>query len=165
MSSIDKMQAFGSVEDEGYEVEVGASEEHDEEKEEVLTESNEVKWTPEQTSAINTVTSKYGNGCMDYLDKSMSPERILLYGEAYGIGREYVETLTKFDLNDAQVDAAVYAFKREFNMVEQLAAGETPEHVKLISDAVNKDGFNIMDFFDESGSFLNYAKLRVFVEG
>ena len=120
-------------------------------------------YSDEQTEHIQEAISEVGDGVYKYFRPTMSCAKIDMVKECFSLGEEYAQQFTSYDLSDQQAEAALYSYKHDFNMITQLVSGEDPENVKLITDAVNTPGFVLMDYFDETGAFLNYDKIRKFL--
>ena len=98
-----------------------------------------------------------------YVNPSMSDKQITLMQIALGMGKEYATALSKAGLDEEAMETAVLGFKNELNVLEQLSAGESSENLRYLIMASTKSEFDINDFFDETGSFINYDKLKKFL--
>lgn len=98
-----------------------------------------------------------------YVNPSMSDKQITLMQIALDMGKEYATALSKAGLDEEAMETAVLGFKNGLNVLEQLSAGESPENLRYLIMASTKSEFDINDFFDETGSFINYDKLKKFL--
>lgn len=98
-----------------------------------------------------------------YVNSSMSDKQITLMQIALDMGKEYATALSKTGLDEEAMETAVLGFKNGLNVLEQLSAGESPENLRYLIMASTKSEFDINDFFDETGSFINYDKLKKFL--
>ena len=121
------------------------------------------EWESEKFNYVNSAISEIGEDFLNFVTPDMSMSRLKINYECYRLGREYVNLLNMYELSDEAADAALYGFKNNFNFVDHLANGETAEHARLITDAINTPGFLVNDYFDETGSFLDYDKIRQFL--
>lgn len=98
-----------------------------------------------------------------YVNPFMSDKQITLMQIALDMGKEYATALSKAGLDEEAMETAVLGFKNELNVLEQLSAGESSENLRYLIMASTKSEFDINDFFDETGSFINYDKLKKFL--
>lgn len=158
MEKLEKSQYFGEVDDAELYYDRHSVESDD------INRALKILYREEQVEHIQRAINNNGTGVFRFFSPEMSVQRIDIVSDCYKLGIEYAEQLNSFSLTDEQAEAALYAYQHDFNMIEQLAAGENPDNVKLITDAVNTPGFVLMDYFDESGSFLNYDKIKQFLK-
>lgn len=100
---------------------------------------------------------------LPYINPSMSDKEISLMCIALDMGDEYAAALSKAKLPVDAMETAVLGFKNELNVLEQLKAGESPEDLQYLILASKKPNFNINDFFDSTGSYINYNELKKFL--
>ena len=98
-----------------------------------------------------------------YVNPSMSDKQITLMQIALDMGKEYATALSKAGLDEEAMETAVLGFKNELNVLEQLSAFASSENLRYLIMASTKSEFDINDFFDETGSFINYDKLKKFL--
>lgn len=158
MGKLEKSQYFGKVDNPELYYDNHSTDNED------ISKALHVLYKEEQVEHIQRAINENDAGVFKFFNPEMSVRRIDIVSDCYKLGTEYAEQLNSYSLSDEQAEAALYAYQHDFNMTEQLAAGESPDNVKLITDAVNTPGFILMDYFDESGSFLNYDKIKQFLK-
>lgn len=94
---------------------------------------------------------------------STGEKKAALFNAAAKLGNEYLNQLATANLSLEESEVAVLGYYNELNVVEQLQAGEDPENLKLLIIASKKDGFDINEYFDETGSYLDYSKIQEFL--
>jgi hypothetical protein len=130
-------------------------------------EQQEIKIDESLASTFSDIKQKLIEGkysyAKDYLKNATSVEEIVITAAAYRIGEEYAAALQD-DLDIEEKKVALFGFKNELNVIEQIKGGEAlPDLVTLI-EASKIPGFELMSFFDETGSYINYPKIRKFIQ-
>ncbi len=136
--------------------------EDDEDVEKTSNYKNNIntEWLDEQTKYINSLKKRNDNGCIKYFDKSMSIRKFAIVHQCYTIGDEYAAQITSTELSDQQSEVVLYGYLKELNVFEQVKAGESLENLKLLIDLVANEDIEIRDFFDETGEYLDYEKIK-----
>lgn len=117
-------------------------------------------WSKEQLLIIDAAVKSADKGCLHYFNTGMSPKKISIVADCYVLGKEYAEQILSAELDDEQCDTIRYAYSKDFNVFEEVVAGESLENLKLLIDAVNLPGFNLMEYFGENGEYIDYEKLK-----
>lgn len=92
-----------------------------------------------------------------------SNKKAALFSAAARLGDEYLEQLATANLTTEESEVAVLGYYNDLNVIEQLKGGEDPENLKLLIIASKKAGFDVNEFFDESGSYIDYTRVKEFL--
>ena len=103
------------------------------------------------------------SGRVEIHHSPQNDKRATLYSAAARLGDEYLEQLATANLTVEQSEVAVLGYYNDLNVIEQLKGGEDPENFKLLIMASKRSGFDVNEFFDESGSYIDYAKIKEFL--
>lgn len=117
-------------------------------------------WSTEQNSYIDKLKSADDVKCLPYLKQNMTLRHFEIVHMASNLGVEYAEQLTSVELTEEAAEVVLYGYTKEFNVFEQAAYGESPENLTALIDLVSKGNVDIMDFFDEKGEYLDYARIK-----
>ena len=85
---------------------------------------------------------------------------MFIFDRAFQMGEEYAEALSSAGLGLEEEKVALYGFSQELNVLDQLKANESPEDLALLIEASQYEDFHLMEFFDETQSFINYSKIK-----
>lgn len=107
------------------------------------------------------LSGKYKDSA-EYLQDAESVEEIVVLNKAFTLGKEYVKEIAK-DMTLEEKKVALYGFTKELNVVKQIKGGESLENLILLIDAQSYDDFVLMDYFDPTGSFINYPAVKNFL--
>lgn len=97
-----------------------------------------------------------------YLQDANSLEEIIIINKAFQLGEEYAKAI-KDDLDIEEKKVALYGFTKELNVIKQIHAGESLDNLILLIDAQEYEDFILMDYFDQTGSFINYPAVKKFL--
>lgn len=95
--------------------------------------------------------------------RASSLEEMFIFDRAFQMGEEYAEALSSAGLGLEEEKVALYGFSQELNVLDQLKANESPEDLALLIEASQYEDFHLMEFFDETQSFINYSKIKSFL--
>lgn len=98
-----------------------------------------------------------------YVMRASSLEEMFIFDRAFQMGEEYAEALSSAGLGLEEEKVALYGFSQELNVLDQLKANESPENLALLIEASQYEDFHLMEFFDETQSFINYSKIKSFL--
>lgn len=98
-----------------------------------------------------------------YVVRASSLEEMFIFDRAFQMGEEYAEALSSAGLGLEEEKVALYGFSQELNVLDQLKANESPEDLALLIEASQYEDFHLMEFFDETQSFINYSKIKSFL--
>lgn len=98
-----------------------------------------------------------------YVMRASSLDEMFIFDRAFQMGEEYAEALSAAGLGLEEEKVALYGFSQELNVLEQLKANESPEDLALLIEASQYEDFQLMEFFDETHSFINYSKIKSFL--
>jgi len=98
-----------------------------------------------------------------YVMRAYSLEEMFIFDRAFQMGEEYAEALSSAGLGLEEEKVALYGFSQELNVLDQLKANESPEDLALLIEASQYEDFHLMEFFDETQSFINYSKIKSFL--
>ena len=90
----------------------------------------------------------------------MSIRKFAIVRQCYVIGSEYADQITSVELSDQQSEVVLYGYLRELNVFEQVKAGESLEDLKSLIDLVADGGVEIREFFDETGEYIDYDRVK-----
>lgn len=123
-------------------------------------ENDKVAWSDEQEQYINSLNKANNIGCVKYFNNSMSIRKFAIVHKCYNIGEEYAKQITSVDLSDQQSEVVLYGYLKELNVFEQVKAGESLENLKLLIDLIANGDVEIRGFFDETGEYIDYDRVR-----
>lgn len=103
------------------------------------------------------------SGSKKYVMRASSLEEMFIFDRAFQMGEEYAEALSSAGLGLEEEKVALYGFSQELNVLDQLKANESPEDLALLIEASQYEDFHLMEFFDETQSFINYSKIKSFL--
>ena len=103
------------------------------------------------------------SGRVELHHSPQSDKKAALFSAAARLGDEYLEQLATANLTVEQSEVAVLGYYNDLNVIEQLKGGEDPENLKLLIMASKRPGFDINEFFDESGSYIDYVKIKEYL--
>lgn len=95
-------------------------------------------------------------------EDAISVEDIVIIAEANKLGPEYARAVSD-GLGTEEKKVALYGFHKNLNIIEQIKGGESLSNLIMLIDASCYDDFILNDFFDESRSFINYPKLKAYL--
>ena len=99
----------------------------------------------------------------DYIADTESLEELVLVAKAFSLGEEYAKAM-KGDYSIEEQKVLLFGFLNGLNVKEQIEGGEYPQNLALLIEASSKPGFRLMDYFDETGSYINYPKIKLFLK-
>ena len=99
----------------------------------------------------------------DFAKDINSLKSLVIVKRAYTLGPEYAKAITS-ELDEEEQTVALYGFEKELNIIEQIKGGEKLENLILLIDASKYKEFNLMDYFDPTGSYINYPKISKFLQ-
>lgn len=100
----------------------------------------------------------------EYAKDAETLEELILIAKAFELGEAYAVAVADKELSDDERKLALYGFKNNINLVEQIKGGENLENLAILIEASTKEGFALMDYFDPTGSYINYVKLQQFLK-
>lgn len=115
-----------------------------------------------ETIKSKLIETKYKNAS-DYLQDVSSLGELVLVAKAYELGPEYANAL-KDDLSFEEQKVALFGFQQGLNVLEQIKGGEELDNLILLIRASKSEEFKLMDYFDETGSYINYPKVLKFLQ-
>lgn len=130
-------------------------------EENALLEDNQQQLNDFEKIKKHLIQTKYKKA-ENYLRDANSIGEIILIAKAYDLGPEYAEALND-ELDFEEQKVALYGFQQGLNVIEQIKGGEDLDNLVLLIKASKKENFNLMDYFDSTGSFINYPKLSNFL--
>lgn len=98
-----------------------------------------------------------------YLQDVTSLGELVLVAKAFDLGPEYAEAL-KDDLSFEEQKVALFGFQQGLNVMEQIKGGEELDNLVLLIRASKHEDFKLMDYFDSTGSYINYPKITKFLQ-
>lgn len=60
------------------------------------------------------------------------------------------------ELDEDSLEAALYAFSQQVNLVNEVNCGAPPEGIRKLADLISLDKFDVNSVFDETGSYVDY---------
>lgn len=108
------------------------------------------------------INTKY-KAASAYLQDVTSLGELVLIAKAYDLGPEYADAL-KDDLTFEEQKVALFGFQQGLNVMEQIKGGEELDNLVLLIRASKRKDFKLMDYFDSTGSYINYPKITKFLQ-
>ncbi len=108
------------------------------------------------------INTKY-KAASAYLQDVTSLGELVLIAKAYDLGPEYADAL-KDGLTFEEQKVALFGFQQGLNVMEQIKGGEELDNLVLLIRASKHKDFKLMDYFDSTGSYINYPKITKFLQ-